>query len=82
MIEVLSDKISKENLKNIDVKVMDGQALELPNDSFDYLFCIFGVMFFPNPEKGFKVREITKMTPELILLLLAFFFVNRNFTAY
>lgn len=33
-------------------RVMDGQALELPDTSFDAVFSIFGVMLFPDHRKG------------------------------
>lgn len=54
MIEMIKENIEKEGLKNIEAKVMDGQALELPNESFDYVFSLFGVIFFPDRMKGMK----------------------------
>ena len=33
---------------------MDGQALDLPSDSFDVVCSVFGVMLFPNRARGFR----------------------------
>jgi ubiquinone/menaquinone biosynthesis C-methylase UbiE len=33
--------------------VMDGQNLQFPDNSFSHLGCQFGVMFFPEPKKGY-----------------------------
>jgi ubiquinone/menaquinone biosynthesis C-methylase UbiE len=47
-------RIAKAGLPNIEVRVMDGQALDLTNGSFDAVFSIFGVFMFPNWRKGFS----------------------------
>lgn len=36
----------------VETAVMDGQALDLPDHSFDVVGSIFGLLFFPNPDKG------------------------------
>lgn len=43
----------------IDARVMDGQALALPDAVFDVAFSIFGLIFFPQPERG--LREIRRV---------------------
>ncbi|MFQ5946817.1 MAG: class I SAM-dependent methyltransferase [Anaerolineae bacterium] len=41
-------------LRNLETQVMDGENLDLPNSSFDAVICHFGLMFFPNPDRGLK----------------------------
>jgi ubiquinone/menaquinone biosynthesis C-methylase UbiE len=40
-------------------RVMDGQALDLPDEGFDAAFSIFGVMLFPDWERG--LRELHRV---------------------
>lgn len=42
-----------------DARVMDGQALDLPDEGFDAAFSIFGVMLFPDWERG--LRELHRV---------------------
>ena len=37
---------------NVDVCVADGQAMRVPEASFDAVICSLGLMFFPDPERG------------------------------
>lgn len=59
MLERLRARVSREGPAGVATHVMDGQALELPDASFDAAFCIFGIMFFPDRSKGF--REILRV---------------------
>jgi ubiquinone/menaquinone biosynthesis C-methylase UbiE len=54
MIERLRARVAREEIAGLTVKLMDGQALELPDDSFDAALSIFGFMFFPDRHKGFR----------------------------
>jgi SAM-dependent methyltransferase len=36
----------------LDARVMDGEALDVPDASFDRVLCGFGLFFFPHPERG------------------------------
>jgi len=45
---------------NVEARVMDGQALSLPDAAFDAVFSIFGVMMFPDWRKG--LAEIARVT--------------------
>jgi ubiquinone/menaquinone biosynthesis C-methylase UbiE len=51
MLDLLKQRACKEGL-NIETRVMDGQALELDDNSFDMAGSQFGVMVFPNMPKG------------------------------
>lgn len=53
-------RIAASGLSNVDAKVMDGQALALPDGSFDAVFSIFGVIMFPDWRKG--LGEMARVT--------------------
>jgi SAM-dependent methyltransferase len=54
MIARLREAISSRGVSGIKAAVMDGQALEIPDGSFDAAICVFGLMFFPDQDAGFK----------------------------
>ncbi|GAM23935.1 hypothetical protein SAMD00019534_071100, partial [Acytostelium subglobosum LB1] len=51
MINVLNKKIGG---LPIETKVMDGQCLECADNTFDYAFSVFALIFFPDQLKGAK----------------------------
>lgn len=60
MIERLRARASAEGLSNIEGRVMNGEALELPDDTFDLAASLNGVSLFPNLTGGLK--EIVRVT--------------------
>ncbi|KAN0000580.1 hypothetical protein ACTFIZ_001037 [Dictyostelium cf. discoideum] len=52
MIEIVDRLVRDNDIKNIETHVMDGQNLDIENDSIDYTFSIFGLIFFPDLIKG------------------------------
>ncbi|MEH6790176.1 class I SAM-dependent methyltransferase [Parasphingorhabdus sp.] len=52
--------IEEAGLANVETRTMDGQALDLPDASFDAVFSIFGVIMFPDWRKG--LREMARVT--------------------
>lgn len=54
MIAYLRAKVESKGVKNIRVALMDGQALEVEDHSFDATFSILGLMFFPDRAAGFR----------------------------
>eukprot|EP00598_Pedospumella_elongata_P004525 CAMPEP_0184967690 /NCGR_PEP_ID=MMETSP1098-20130426/968_1 /TAXON_ID=89044 /ORGANISM="Spumella elongata, Strain CCAP 955/1" /LENGTH=287 /DNA_ID=CAMNT_0027489177 /DNA_START=32 /DNA_END=895 /DNA_ORIENTATION=- len=55
MVETSVFEIAKLDLENRVTKtfqVMDGQALEFPDNTFSHVGCQFGIMFYPNRQKG------------------------------
>lgn len=52
MIEVLRRNCAE--MPNVRASVDDGQRLELPDESFDAAFSMFGLMFFPDPIAGLQ----------------------------
>jgi ubiquinone/menaquinone biosynthesis C-methylase UbiE len=58
MLQLLKDRARKEDL-NIETRVMDGQNLELEEDTFDMAGSQFGIMTFPDQSRG--IREMTRV---------------------
>ena len=59
MIEQVKKKISEAGIRNVEFEVMDGQALDVYDASFDRAACSFGLMLFPDRLKGF--RELNRI---------------------
>ncbi|GGI76295.1 hypothetical protein GCM10007973_11450 [Polymorphobacter multimanifer] len=53
-------RIAAAAMPNVEARVMDGQALDLPDASFDAVFSIFGVIMFPDWRKG--LAEMARVT--------------------
>jgi ubiquinone/menaquinone biosynthesis C-methylase UbiE len=53
-------RIAAAGLPNVEALVMDGQALALPDASFDAVFSIFGVIMFPDWRRG--LAEMARVT--------------------
>ncbi len=54
MITLFEAYIRGAGWANVQAKVADGQALPFPDNTFDAVFSMFGLMFFPNRVQGFK----------------------------
>lgn len=53
--------IEAQKLKGVTAKVMNGEALDLADGSFDVTVSVFGVMLFPDWRKGLKeMARVTK----------------------
>jgi len=53
MIQVLQERLQAAGTTNVQCQVMDGQALELEDASFDAAASSFALMLFPDRAKGF-----------------------------
>lgn len=60
MIERLEAHAREEELANLEARVMDGQALELEDDTFDITGSQNGVSLFPDLQRG--LRELVRVT--------------------
>ena len=58
VIETLAD-LKQRGLKNVDLREMDAEQLELADESFDAVLCGFGLMFFP--ELGRALGEFRRV---------------------
>lgn len=54
MIRLFKETVKTESLENIEIYCGDGQALPFSNEMFDVAFSMFGLMFFPNRNKGYS----------------------------
>jgi ubiquinone/menaquinone biosynthesis C-methylase UbiE len=54
MIDYLRFKAEAKGIQGLHFAVMDGQALQLEDNSFDAAFSIFGLTFFPDRSAGFR----------------------------
>jgi SAM-dependent methyltransferase len=52
MLEVAKTKFRED--ESVDFAQMDGTLLDLPDESFDAVFCQFGIMFFRDRPKGMR----------------------------
>jgi ubiquinone/menaquinone biosynthesis C-methylase UbiE len=60
MIEYLRAEAERQGLSDrVRTAVMDGQQLDAEDESFDVSASIFGVLFFPDPDKG--LRELSRV---------------------
>jgi ubiquinone/menaquinone biosynthesis C-methylase UbiE len=53
------DAVLSQGLPNLEARAMDGQALDLPDASFDAAFSLFGIMLFPDWRAG--LREMARV---------------------
>lgn len=54
MTEILIAKVEEQGIQGIQVAIMNGQALDLDDNSFDAAFSILGLMLFPDRAAGFR----------------------------
>jgi ubiquinone/menaquinone biosynthesis C-methylase UbiE len=54
MLDELRTRAAREGLTNIELLEADGQALPLADGRFDRAFSMFGLIFFPDRERGFR----------------------------
>ena len=60
MVELLSRRLAEDGHVDVRVEVMDGQALDLDDASFDVAISMLGLIFFPDVEAG--VAELARVT--------------------
>jgi SAM-dependent methyltransferase len=54
MIDYLQAKIKQRGIRHIRAATMDGQFLDVEDNSFDFAFSVFAVCFFPDRLAGFR----------------------------
>jgi len=61
MVEHIQRRIDDDLIHNIRTSVMDGQALEVEDASYDISVSIVGLIFFPDIDKGFaELKRVLK----------------------
>ena len=58
MVKCFNRELERRGINNVKTYNMDGQHLEFSDNTFDWAFSIFGLIFFPDRNKGF--REIIR----------------------
>ncbi len=52
ILEFARENAQRAGLKNVETRVLDGEDLKLPDDSFDAVVSRLGVMVFPHQERA------------------------------
>lgn len=61
MVDFIQQRIDNDLIHNIKTSVMDGQALDIADASYDISASIVGLIFFPDIDKGFsELRRVLK----------------------
>jgi len=68
MLGRLKERAARENEQRIEATLGDGQALPYADASFDAGFSMFGLMFFPDRNRGFKelARVLRPKAPAVV----------------
>lgn len=69
MIERLAVRAESEGIHNLETRVMDGCALDIPDDSFDVCASQHGVSLFPDVGRGMaELQRVTKPGGQVIVV--------------
>ena len=61
ILELAAGAASRAGLANVDVRVMDGEALDLPDASFDAVVSRVGLIYFPDRDRALaEMRRVLK----------------------
>src|SRR6266849_7197214 len=70
ILEFARENAKRAGLKNVETRVLDGEDLKLPDDSFDAVVSRLGVMVFPHQEKAAAgVHRVLKRDGRLGLIV-------------
>lgn len=70
MVVELTQEIQRLALANVDVRQMDVEDLQFPDQSFDVVFCGFGLFFFPQLERVLaEVRRVLRPGGKFVVSL-------------
>jgi ubiquinone/menaquinone biosynthesis C-methylase UbiE len=68
MVNELTSDVKARNISNIQVMKMDAESIDFPDKTFDFVFCGFGLFFFPTLEKAFlEIKRVLKDNGKLIV---------------
>lgn len=68
MIEALTARARAADISNVEGRVMDAHDLQLPDETFDAVYCMFGFMFFPDRPKVFaECRRVLRIGGRLLV---------------
>lgn len=70
MVDRLRTRAREEGLSNLEVRVMDGQALELEDNTFNVSGSQLGIMMFPDRERGLEeLHRVTKPGGQAVMVV-------------
>lgn len=70
ILEFARENAQRAGLKNVETRVLDGEDLKLPDDSFDAVVSRLGIMVFPHQEKAVAgFRRVLKKDGRLGLIV-------------
>jgi ubiquinone/menaquinone biosynthesis C-methylase UbiE len=68
MVKELTIDVEDRKISNIQAIKMDAESMDFPDDTFDFVFCGFGLFFFPTLEKAFsEIKRVLKKNGKLIV---------------
>jgi phosphatidylethanolamine/phosphatidyl-N-methylethanolamine N-methyltransferase len=69
MLEKASDKVARNDLKNVELHVMDAQAMDFPDNSFDCVTACYVVTAAPDPHKVVsEIRRVCKPGGRIVFI--------------
>ena len=77
MLNVAAEAARKEDLTNVETRVMNAETLALDADSFNAVICRIALMLFPNPAKALtEMRRVVK--PEGKVAVIVYSTLEKN----
>lgn len=69
MVTETAKEIARLNLPpNIEVRQMDAEHLQFPDESFDFVLCAFGIFFFPQLDRAMsEIRRVMKPNGRIVV---------------
>ena len=61
ILDFASQAAHEQNVTNLETRVMDGEQLDLPDDTFDVVLSRVGLIYFPNQQQALsEIRRVLK----------------------
>ncbi len=81
IMEFARENAQRAGMKNVETRVLDGEDLKLPDDSFDAIVSRLGLMYFPHQEKALTgFRRVLKKGGKVGLIVFSVPENNRFFS--
>lgn len=68
MVHETSMEIIRRRLKNVQIRQMDAESLDFPDETFEYVLCGFALQFFPHLERALaEFRRVLKVQGRIVV---------------